>query len=162
MLSCSTKLTCTAYSNPISRTTTAVEPIWGWTKMPRNHDQYRVRRRARSSRSPKWAACTIVTNAWRPEVTIVATYGSNTSGSTGGVERVDSRRLAKIRSAPSPEGPPLLDRTTPAWQSRLSCPASSDNVFANDRWKKLVFGLSNRLMNRLNALNQKTSDAVVS
>src|ERR1039457_7198499 len=77
MLSCSTKLTCTAYSNPTSNITTAAGPIWAWTKMPRNHDDCRVRTRARSSRSPRWAACTIVTNAWRPEVTIVATRGSN-------------------------------------------------------------------------------------
>src|ERR1019366_9556625 len=140
-LSCSIKLTCTAYSNPTSNITTAVGPIWAWTKMPRNHDQCRVRRRAKSSRSPKWAACTIATNAWRPEVAIVATQGSNTSGSTGGVERVDSRRLAKIRSAPSPEGPPLLDQTTPARQPRLSCPASSDNVFANDTRALAAVGL---------------------
>src|ERR1017187_6239624 len=100
--------------------------------MPRNHDQCRVRRRARSSRSPKWAACTIATNAWRPEVAILRTRGSSIAGPTGGAERVESRRLGKIRSAPSPEGPPLLDRTTPARKTRLPGPASSDNVFAND------------------------------
>src|ERR1035437_4768634 len=105
MLSCSTKLTCTAYSNPTSNITTAAAPIWAWTKMPRNHDQCRVRRRARLSRSPRWAACTIATNAWRPEVAILRTHGPNIAGPTGGVERGDSRRLAKIRSAPSPEGP---------------------------------------------------------
>src|SRR5450759_4741118 len=87
--------------------------------MPRNHDQCRVRRRAKSSRSPKWAACTIATNAWRPEVAILRAHGSSIAGPTGGVERVDSRRLANIRSAPSPEGPPLLDRTTPARKTRL-------------------------------------------
>src|ERR1035437_3985737 len=102
--------------------------------MPRNHDQCRVRRRARSSRSPKWAACIIVTNAWQPEVTIVATQGSNTSGSTGGVDRVDSMPLANICSAPSPEGPPLLDATTLVRKTALPCHALSDNVFANDRY----------------------------
>src|ERR1035437_9883631 len=102
--------------------------------MPRNHDQRRVRTKARSSRSPRWAACTIATNAWRPEVTIVATHGSNISGSTGGVDRADSRRLAKTCSAPMPESPPLLDWTTPAQKTHLSCPATSDNIFANDRY----------------------------
>ena len=63
----------------------------------------------------------------------IRTHGSNISGSTGGVDRVGSMRLAKIRSAPSPEGPPLLDRTTPARKIRLPGPASSDNVFAYDR-----------------------------
>src|ERR1017187_2847140 len=61
--------------------TTAVGPIWDWTKMPRNNDEFRFRRMAKSSRSPMWATCTISTNAWRPEVKIVATHGSNTSGS---------------------------------------------------------------------------------
>jgi hypothetical protein len=58
-------------------------------------------------------------NAWRPEVAILRAHGSSIAGPTGGVERVDSRRLANIRSAPSPEGPPLLDRTTPARKTRL-------------------------------------------
>ena len=87
--------------------------------MLRNHDQCRVQRRARSSRSPKWAACTIATNAWRPEFAILRTHGSSIAAPAGGVERVDSRRPAKIRSAPSPEGPPLLDRPTPARKTRL-------------------------------------------
>src|ERR1035437_2221697 len=34
-----------------------------------------------------------------------------------------------------PESPPLLDWTTPAQKTHLSCPATSDNIFANDREK---------------------------
>jgi hypothetical protein len=30
-----------------------------------------------------------------------------------------------------PESPPLLDWTTPAQKTHLSCPATSDNIFAN-------------------------------
>jgi hypothetical protein len=41
-------------------------------------------------------------------------------------------RLAMTLLAPTPEGLPLLDRPTPAQKARFPCPASSDNVFANE------------------------------
>ena len=63
------------------------------------------------------------------------------SGSSGDAYISDWQRPAKTCSASTPESPALLDSSSQ--KKRLPCPATSDEVFANDLYYSLLqFDLS--------------------